>query len=109
MRRALSAINHLGQREGEVLTRRPYVVSSFAAELSMYVAECLGYHKSSCLPSCLSLWHDDRSLIKALDQAKSLLMLLDVLNMIWPCSCAFLSLCLPKLATQTWNRAKELV
>jgi hypothetical protein len=33
LRRAMSAIPHLCHRDGEVLTRRPYIVSRFATEL----------------------------------------------------------------------------
>jgi hypothetical protein len=33
MRRAMSDIQHLGRREGEIIHRRPYVVNSFATDL----------------------------------------------------------------------------
>lgn len=35
---------------------------------------------------CLSLWNNDRSLSNALALAKSVLVLIDILNVLWPCS-----------------------
>lgn len=38
---------------------------------------------------CLLLWNRDRSLLNALELAKSVLVLVDVMNALWPCSCKF--------------------
>ncbi|EGO00473.1 hypothetical protein SERLA73DRAFT_181083 [Serpula lacrymans var. lacrymans S7.3] len=68
--RVKTSISHLGEAEGHLLTRRPFQVTWFASQVAI----------------CLSLWDNDRSLINALELAKSILIPVDVLNSLWPCS-----------------------
>jgi len=69
IKRVKSSINHLGEAQGHLLTRRPFQVTWFSSQLAI----------------CLSLWNNDRSLATALDLAKSVLVLVDILNSLWPC------------------------
>jgi hypothetical protein len=69
IKRVKSSINHLGEAQGHLLTRRPFQVTWFSSQLAI----------------CLSLWNNDRSLTTALDLAKSVLVLVDILNSLWPC------------------------
>ncbi|KDQ55598.1 hypothetical protein JAAARDRAFT_133685 [Jaapia argillacea MUCL 33604] len=65
-----SSIHHLGHPQGQFLTRRPWSGEWFAGQLA----------------TCLLLWSRDRSLLLALELAKSFLVPLDVLNCLWPCA-----------------------
>jgi hypothetical protein len=70
IKRVKSSINHLGEAQGHLLTRRPFQVTWFSSQLAI----------------CLSLWNNDRSLSNALALGKSVLVLIDILNVLWPCS-----------------------
>jgi hypothetical protein len=69
IKRVKSSINHLGDSQGHLLTRRPFQVTWFSSQLAI----------------CLSLWNSDRSLSSALVLAKSVIVLIDILNVLWPC------------------------
>ncbi|KIM76126.1 hypothetical protein PILCRDRAFT_98790 [Piloderma croceum F 1598] len=69
IKRVKSSINHLGEAQGHLLTRRPFQVTWFSSQLAI----------------CLSLWNNDRSLATALELAKSVLILVDIQNSLWPC------------------------
>ncbi|KZT22190.1 hypothetical protein NEOLEDRAFT_1157860 [Neolentinus lepideus HHB14362 ss-1] len=62
------AIHHLSELDGHLLTRRPFGVTWFANQVA----------------TCLSLWSRDRTLVHALELAKSFLVPLYVLNALWP-------------------------
>jgi len=64
-----SAINHLGSVQGYQLTRRPFQVLWCLNQLSI----------------CLLLWNYDRSLKNALVLAKSIMLPVEVMNVLWPC------------------------
>ncbi|KZT18418.1 hypothetical protein NEOLEDRAFT_1080339 [Neolentinus lepideus HHB14362 ss-1] len=62
------AIHHLSELDGHLLTRRPFGVTWFANQVA----------------TCLSLWTRNRTLVHALELAKSFLVPLYVLNALWP-------------------------
>ncbi|KAI0731627.1 hypothetical protein C8Q72DRAFT_906414 [Fomitopsis betulina] len=63
-----AAVLQLGEAPGHLLSRRPFQVNWIATQVMI----------------CLSLWNYDRSLVHALELAKSFLIPLDVLNALWP-------------------------
>ncbi|KAH9932503.1 uncharacterized protein B0H18DRAFT_871123 [Fomitopsis serialis] len=63
-----AAVLQLGEAPGHLLSRRPFQVNWIATQVMI----------------CLSLWNYDRSLVHALELAKSFLIPLDVLNVLWP-------------------------
>ncbi|KAI0929798.1 hypothetical protein AcV5_006666 [Taiwanofungus camphoratus] len=67
-KRIKSSVLQLGETPGHLLSRRPFQVTWFATQVVI----------------CLALWAYDRSLIHALELAKSFLIPLDVLNVLWP-------------------------
>uniref|UniRef100_A0A0W0G457 Zn(2)-C6 fungal-type domain-containing protein n=1 Tax=Moniliophthora roreri TaxID=221103 RepID=A0A0W0G457_MONRR len=69
IRRVTHHIHRITNPHGHQLTRRPYQVTWFSNQLAV----------------CLMLWNNDNSLTKALELAKSVLMLVDVMNYLWPC------------------------
>lgn len=74
-----AAVLQLGEAPGHLLSRRPFQVNWIATQVMI----------------CLSLWDYDRSLVRALDLAKSFLIPLDVLNALWPSSGTFRQLLNP--------------
>jgi hypothetical protein len=69
VKRVKVSVQHLNNPQGYLLTRRPFQVMWFCNQLVI----------------CLALWERDRSLLNALELAKSILIPLDVLNALWPC------------------------
>ncbi|TFK53809.1 hypothetical protein OE88DRAFT_1733678 [Heliocybe sulcata] len=67
-KRIKAAIHRISEPDGYLLTRRPFGVTWFANQVA----------------TCLSLWTRDRTLVHALELAKSFLVPLDVLNALWP-------------------------
>ena len=63
-----AAVLQLGEAPGHLLSRRPFQVNWIATQVMI----------------CLSLWNYDRALVHALELAKSFLIPLDVLNVLWP-------------------------
>lgn len=63
-----TAIKHLGTPRGHYLARCPQSVSWFSGQLSI----------------CLLLWNHDHALKQALTLGKSMLFVLEVLNILWP-------------------------
>ena len=74
-----AAVLQLGEAPGHLLSRRPFQVNWIATQVMI----------------CLSLWNYDRSLVHALELAKSFLIPLDVLNALWPSSGTFRQLLNP--------------
>lgn len=68
-RRVRESVMRLGDEHGHLLSRRPFQVTWFSSQVAI----------------CLALYNYDRSLITALDLAKSFLIPLDALNALWPC------------------------
>lgn len=75
-----AAVLQLGEAPGHLLSRRPFQVNWIATQVMI----------------CLSLWNYDRSLVHALELAKSFLIPLDVLNALWPSTGTFRLLLNPK-------------
>ncbi|KAF8878849.1 hypothetical protein BD779DRAFT_1553503 [Infundibulicybe gibba] len=69
IKRVKISIHHVTDRQGFPLTRRPFQVTWFVNQLAI----------------CLQLWENDRGLINALELAKSILVPVDVMNVLWPC------------------------
>ncbi|KAI0074422.1 hypothetical protein K474DRAFT_1601483 [Panus rudis PR-1116 ss-1] len=69
-KRVRASVMHLGDEPGHLLSRRPFQATWFASQVAI----------------CLALWNYDRSLINALELAKSFLIPLDALNALWPCT-----------------------
>ncbi|OSD04134.1 hypothetical protein PYCCODRAFT_1451417 [Trametes coccinea BRFM310] len=67
--RVKDSVLGLGETEGHVLSRRPFLATWFSSQVAI----------------CLSLWDYNRSLQGALELAKAFLVPLDVLNALWPC------------------------
>ena len=63
----------LGETPGHLLSRRPFQVSWFSSQVAI----------------CLALWGYDRSLMQALELAKTFLIPLDALCILWPCEGEF--------------------
>ncbi|KAJ7596839.1 hypothetical protein C8J56DRAFT_918462 [Mycena floridula] len=70
VKRARHSLLEISGEPGKVLTRRPYQVSWYSNQLAL----------------CIMLWNNDRSLMNALELGKSLLVPVDALNVLWPCS-----------------------
>ena len=68
--RVKNAVLEVGEKRGHLLTRRPFQSLWFASQVSI----------------CLALWGYDKSLIQALDLAKTFLIPLDTLDALWPCA-----------------------
>lgn len=58
----------LGETSGHLLSRRPFQVTWFSSQVAI----------------CLALWQYDRTLLQALELAKSFLIPLDCLVVLWP-------------------------
>ncbi|KAJ7589893.1 hypothetical protein C8J56DRAFT_936442 [Mycena floridula] len=67
--RAKISIQYLLQPQAVNLVRRPFQVNWYLNQLAI----------------CLMLWRNDRSLVDALELAKSLLLTVDSMNALWPC------------------------
>ncbi|THH31408.1 hypothetical protein EUX98_g2788 [Antrodiella citrinella] len=68
-KRVKNSVMHLGETPGHLLSRRPFQVSWFSSQVAI----------------CLALWTYDRGLMDALDLAKTFLIPLDALCILWPC------------------------
>ncbi|GJE92836.1 hypothetical protein PsYK624_089940 [Phanerochaete sordida] len=69
-RRVKHAVLEIGERQGHLLTRRPFQGLWFASQVSI----------------CLALWGYDKTLHQALELAKTFLLPLEALNALWPSS-----------------------
>ncbi|KAI0338268.1 hypothetical protein BDW22DRAFT_1415626 [Trametopsis cervina] len=67
--RVKNSVRELGETQGHLLTRRPFQTWWYSSQISI----------------CLALWNYDGTLKHALELAKSLLIPLDTLNVLWPC------------------------
>ncbi|PIL36283.1 transcription factor [Ganoderma sinense ZZ0214-1] len=67
--RVKEAVLHVGETQGQLLTRRPFQVTWFSSQVAI----------------CLGLWEFNPELMHALELAKSFFIPLDVLNALWPC------------------------
>ncbi|KAG7091633.1 hypothetical protein E1B28_010654 [Marasmius oreades] len=70
VKRVSLSVQRITDPHGLQLTRRPYQVPWYSHQLAI----------------CLMLWKHDNSNIPALHLAKSLLVIVDILNYLWPCS-----------------------
>jgi len=70
IKRVKIGIQEITDPRGHQLTRRPFQATWFSNQLSI----------------CLMLFHHDRALIAALELAKSIVIPIDVMNVLWPCS-----------------------
>jgi hypothetical protein len=70
MKRIRTSIQDITDPRGYQLTRRPFQATWFSSQLSV----------------CLTLFHHDHALVAALDLAKSIVIPMDVMNFLWPCS-----------------------
>ncbi|OBZ70695.1 hypothetical protein A0H81_09311 [Grifola frondosa] len=68
-KRVKLSVLQLGEAPGHLLSRRPFQVTWFSSQVNI----------------CLALWEYDRSLMSALELAKTFLIPLDVLIALWPC------------------------
>ena len=59
----------LGTNSGHILTRRPFQAMWYTSQVSI----------------CLALWNYDRNLHPALELAKSFLIPVETLDVLWPC------------------------
>lgn len=59
----------LGRSAGHLLTRRPFQAMWYTSQVSI----------------CLALWNYDRNLSAALELAKSFLIPVETLDVLWPC------------------------
>ncbi|KAJ3992978.1 hypothetical protein F5050DRAFT_1578550 [Lentinula boryana] len=78
IKRVKMSIQEITDPRGHQLTRRPFQATWFSNQLSMHVDSPLS---SVC---CLMLFHYDHYLVAALDLAKSILVPIDVMNVLWP-------------------------
>ncbi|KAI0694263.1 hypothetical protein BC835DRAFT_1015031 [Cytidiella melzeri] len=67
--RVKTSVRELGETSGHLLSRRPFQTHWYSSQVSI----------------CLALWNYDHSLIHALELAKSFLIPLDSLSVLWPC------------------------
>nr|VWP02472.1 Zn(2)-C6 fungal-type domain-containing protein [Ganoderma boninense] len=67
--RVKEAVLHVGETQGQLLTRRPFQVTWFSSQVAI----------------CLGLWEFNPELMHALELAKAFFIPLDVLNALWPC------------------------
>ena len=70
--RVKNAVLHVGQNNGHLLTRRPFQSLWYTSQVSI----------------CLALWNYDRTLIQALELAKTFLIPVETLDALWPCESA---------------------
>ncbi|KAL0580568.1 hypothetical protein V5O48_001481 [Marasmius crinis-equi] len=70
VKRVTLSIQRTTDPHGHQLTRRPYQVTWYSNQLA----------------TCLMLWKHDHSNLAALQLAKSMVVIVDVLNYLWPCS-----------------------
>lgn len=68
--RVRDSVRELGEAPGHLLSRRPFQTQWYPSQVSI----------------CLALWNNDRTLAQALELAKSFLVPIDTLNVLWPCS-----------------------
>ncbi|KAH8107663.1 hypothetical protein BXZ70DRAFT_1013538 [Cristinia sonorae] len=68
-KRVKESVMRLGDTPGHLLSRRPFQVSWFSSQVAI----------------CLALWNYDRGLMQALELAKTFLIPLDALCILWPC------------------------
>ncbi|TFY79931.1 hypothetical protein EWM64_g4083 [Hericium alpestre] len=68
-RKMKASVNGLGKNHEHPFLRRPALISWFTSQVAM----------------CLNLWSGDHTLLKALELAKSFLVPLEALNILWPC------------------------
>ena len=68
-RRARESVRQLGEADGHLLQRRPFLATWFSNQVAI----------------CLGLWEYNHTLVHALELAKAFLVPLDVLNALWPC------------------------
>lgn len=66
--RVRQSLVNLGETPGHLLSRRPFQVTWFACQVAL----------------CLTMWENDRGIYQALDLAKSFLVALDCLVVLWP-------------------------
>lgn len=66
--RVRQSLVQLGETSGHLLSRRPFQVTWFACQVAL----------------CLALWEHDHGITQALDLAKSFLIALDCLVLLWP-------------------------
>lgn len=76
-KRVKKSVMYLEEEPGRLLSRRPFQVSWFSSQVAI----------------CLALWSYDHTLMQALELAKTFLIPLDALCILWPCEGAFLNLC----------------
>ncbi len=67
--RVKNSVRELGETRGHLLSRRPFQSQWYSSQVAI----------------CLALWNYDRSLLNALELAKSFLIPLETLNVLWPC------------------------
>ncbi|KAI8992919.1 hypothetical protein BD414DRAFT_437399 [Trametes punicea] len=67
--RVKDSVRQLGEAEGHLLSRRPFLVTWFSSQVAI----------------CLALWDYNRTLLRALNLAQAFLIPLDALNALWPC------------------------
>ena len=67
--RVKNSVRELGETPGHLLSRRPFQSQWYSSQVSI----------------CLALWAYDHELTQALELAKSFLIPLDTLNVLWPC------------------------
>ncbi|KAI0088094.1 hypothetical protein BDY19DRAFT_891709 [Irpex rosettiformis] len=68
-KRVMDSVKGLSERPGHLLSRRPFQSLWYSSQVSI----------------CLALWNYDHDLFQALELAKSFLIPLDTLNVLWPC------------------------
>jgi hypothetical protein len=71
--RVKSAVLEVGRSSGHILTRRPFQSLWYTSQVSI----------------CLALWNYDRTLIQALELAKTFLIPVETLDALWPCPSEF--------------------
>ncbi|KAJ3725618.1 hypothetical protein DFJ43DRAFT_1002341 [Lentinula guzmanii] len=79
IKRVKMSIQEITDPRGHQLTRRPFQATWFSNQLSMHICLVSDYGFS-----CLMLFHHDHYLVAALDLAKSILVPIDVMNVLWP-------------------------
>lgn len=101
IKRVKIGIQEITDPRGHQLTRRPFQATWFSNQLSMCVLSIFGafiFYVFLLYLSCLMLFHHDRALIAALELAKSIVIPIDVMNVLWPCSRKFVDC----LALSAW-------
>lgn len=89
IKRVKISIQNLGKTSSHQLLRRPFQVTWFSNQLAMYVispglflTRLLIYLRD--VHRCLLLWNQNHEWVNAITLAKSILIPLDVLNVLWP-------------------------